>query len=110
MATQLRLVLTTCGSPDDAERIATTLVERRLAACVNVIPQVSSTYRWLGKVERGQEVLLLIKTSEAEVGAIETEIRALANYELPELIAVEIAGGAADYLDWVKASVGENRA
>jgi periplasmic divalent cation tolerance protein len=108
MRADLRLVLTTCGSPEVADRIAAALVERRLAACVNVLPGVRSTYRWLGKIERDNEVLLLIKTAETELTAIESEIKALANYELPELVAVEITGGARDYLAWVADSIGES--
>ncbi|HUF71360.1 MAG TPA: divalent-cation tolerance protein CutA [Gammaproteobacteria bacterium] len=110
MSSDLRLAITTCGSRDVADRIATALVERRLAACVNVLPGVSSTYRWMGKIETDDEVLMLIKTARSELTAIEGLIKALAGYELPELVAVEIAGGAADYLDWVASSVGEETA
>jgi periplasmic divalent cation tolerance protein len=102
--------MTTCGSRDVANRIATALVEKRLAACVNVLPGVSSTYRWMGKIETDDEVLVLIKTARSELTAIEQLIKALAGYELPELVAVEITGGAADYLDWVARSVGEETA
>ncbi len=107
MSDRLRLVLSTCGSREIADAIAHALVERKLAACVNVIPGVSSTYRWDGKIERDEEVLLIIKTEDAQVPVIESEIKTLANYELPELVAVDITGGAADYLGWVAASVGE---
>jgi len=105
---ELRLCLTTCGSRDVADRLARTLVERRLAACVNVLPEIGSTYRWLGKIETESEVLVLIKTAAPELAAIEATIRELSGYELPELIAVEIAGGSAGYLNWVATSVGEN--
>jgi periplasmic divalent cation tolerance protein len=108
MTSDLRLVLTTCGTREVADQIATRLVERRLAACVNVLPGVSSTYRWMGKIESESEVLLLIKTATTELAEIEATIRTLAGYELPELIAVEIAGGSADYLAWVASSIGEN--
>jgi periplasmic divalent cation tolerance protein len=107
MSSDLRLVLTTCSSRDLADRLARVLVEQRLAACVNVLPGVSSTYRWLGKIEREDEVLVMIKTAQTQMAAIETTIRAQSGYELPELIAVDIKGGAADYLAWVTASVGE---
>lgn len=107
MSDGLRLVLTTCGSREVAGTIARALVERRLAACVNVVPGIGSTYRWDGKIECDEEVLLIIKTGEAQVPAIESAIKTLANYELPELVAVDITGGAADYLGWVAASVGE---
>jgi periplasmic divalent cation tolerance protein len=108
MSSDLRLVLTTCASRDVADRLAMALVDRRLAACVNVIPGVSSTYRWLGKIERDDEVLLMIKTAETELAAIETTIKQVSGYELPELIAVEISSGASDYLAWVAAAVGEH--
>ena len=107
MSGDLRLVLTTCSSRELAEQLATRLVERRHAACVNVLPGVSSTYRWAGKIERGDEVLLLIKTAVTELPAIERTIKALTGNELPEVVAVEISGGSSDYLDWVAASIGE---
>jgi periplasmic divalent cation tolerance protein len=107
MGGDLRLVMTTCSSPEIADRLALTLVERRLAACVNVVPGVRSTYRWTDGVEQANEMLLMIKTAASELKAIEATVRAISGYELPELIAVEISGGSADYLDWVAASVGE---
>ena len=97
----LRLVLTTCGDRKVADRLATALVERRLAACINVLPEVRSTYRWDGKIERDDEVLVLIKTQEAKLTAIDETIRAISGYELPELIAVDISGGSPKYLAWV---------
>lgn len=106
MPSNLRLVFSTCSSPKLANEIAQALVERRLAACVNVLPGMRSTYRWLGKIECDEEVLLMIKTAEPELDSIAREIKARTNYELPELIAVEITGGSADYLAWVAASIG----
>ena len=67
-----------------------------------------STYRWLGKIERDDEVLVFIKTARQEMAGIEATIREISGYELPELLAVEISGGSADYLAWVAASIGEN--
>jgi len=109
MGEELKLVMTTCASRELADRLADTLVERRLAACVNVLPGVRSTYRWAGAIEQSDEVLLMIKTAQTELTAIEATIRSLSGYELPELVAVEIAGGSADYLAWIAASVGEDR-
>lgn len=106
MSSELRLVFTTCGSREVADRIAAALVAGRSAACVNVLPGVSSTYRWKGKIETDDEVLMLIKTAAPELTAIEATIRSLSGYELPELVAVEIAGGADDYLGWVAQSIG----
>ncbi len=108
MSSDLRLVLTTCGSRSVAEELAASLVEHRHAACVNVLPGVSSTYRWLGKIERAEEVLLIIKTGIHELPAVERTITALTGYELPEIVAVEIDSGSSDYLDWVAASIGEH--
>lgn len=99
------LVLTTCGGPADAERIASALVERRLAACVNAVNGIVSTYRWQGKVARETESLLLIKTTSDRYAALEEAIRETSTYELPEVLAVRVAGGLGEYLDWIAASV-----
>ena len=109
MGSELKLAMTTCDSRELADRLATTLVERRLAACVNVLPGVRSTYRWAGTIEQADEIVLMIKTRASELSAIETTVKALSGYELPELIAVEVVGGSADYLGWVAASLGEDR-
>ena len=99
------LVLSTVGRAEDAERIARELVERRLAACVNVVPGVTSVYRWKGKVEREEERLLLIKTTGERLPALRETLVALHPYELPEAIAVGIEGGHQPYLDWLDDSV-----
>jgi len=95
------IVLNTCPDLASAERIATALVEERLAACVNRIAGVASTYRWHGEVQRGDEILLLIKTSGERFDAVRERIVALHPYELPEVIAVDIALGLPPYLDWI---------
>ena len=107
MATESLLVLTTCG-PSEADRIASTLVERRLAACVNTVSGVVSAYRWKGKVEREQESLLIIKTTSDRYPALEEAIRETSSYELPEVVAVRMAGGSPAYLDWVAGAVGQD--
>ena len=94
------LCLTICPDPDSARRIADALVDERLAACVNVLPGVQSTYRWEGNVERADEVLLLIKTTRVRLPALQERIKTLHPYELPEVLAVE-AGGLPAYLQWV---------
>jgi periplasmic divalent cation tolerance protein len=100
-----RLVaLSTVGKAEDAERIARALVERGLAACVNVVPGVVSVYRWKGAVERGEELLLVIKTRAERLGALRDALVELHPYELPELIAVPITAGYEPYLDWLDAS------
>ena len=95
------LCLCTCPDVACAYTIATALVEERLAACVNQLPGLQSVYRWEGKVERAEEVLLLIKTTRDRLPALTARVQALHPYELPELIAVEAAGGLAPYLAWV---------
>jgi len=95
-----------CACPDEvsAERIAATLVEEHLAACVNRIPGIASTYRWRGKVCRDSEHLLLIKTTRERFEAMRARIVALHPYELPEVIALDIALGPAAYLEWIAAA------
>ncbi len=95
------VVLVTVGSRDEGERIAQALVADRLAACVNLVGPVGSIYRWQGKVERAEEILLIIKTRAALFAELEGRIRALHSYETPEIIALPIAAGAAKYLDWL---------
>jgi len=91
----------TCPDADTAQRIADVLVGERLAACVSVLPGLRSVYRWQGAVERADEVLLLVKTGADRLDALTARVTALHPYELPELVAVEVAGGLAAYLDWV---------
>ena len=100
-----KLVLSTAGSKDEAEKIARALVERGLAACVNIIPQVQSIYRWQGKVEEAQEFLLLIKTVGSAFEQVRDTINQLHSYELPECISLEIADGSLAYLEWIEDSV-----
>lgn len=99
------VVLVTCGSRPEARKIARALLERQLAACVNLLPgRVESVYRWKGKVERAREVLLLIKTSRRVFAALEKEIRRLHSYEVPEIIALPISAGSPAYLKWISQS------
>lgn len=98
---QVRLVLSTCPNLRTAKRIATSLVEEGLAACVNIVPGLQSIYRWRGKTESAREVLLLIKLRARNYARVEARIRALHPYELPEIISVGTAGGYARYLAWV---------
>lgn len=102
MTATCQLVLTTCPDADTAGRIARTLVEERLAACVNVLPPMRSVYRWKGQVEEAGEVLLLIKTSGTRFAALRERLRALHPYELPEIVAVPIVDGLPDYLAWLQ--------
>jgi periplasmic divalent cation tolerance protein len=99
------LVVTTCADAEQGRDLATALVRDRLAACVNAVPRVSSTYRWDGKIEHADECLLLIKTTRDRFEALEQAIKARSSYELPEIVAVEIERGSDEYLRWVESSV-----
>ena len=95
------LCFNTCPDPATAERLATQLVEERLAACVQVLPGLRSVYRWQGALERSEEVLLLIKTTPERYPALQARLPALHPYELPELVAVEASAGLPAYLQWL---------
>ena len=99
------LVLTNCPDAAVAERIARTLVELKLAACVNQLAPVQSIYRWQGEVQHDSELLLLIKTRGECYPALEARIRELHSYEVPEIIAVPLQRGSESYLAWLDASV-----
>jgi periplasmic divalent cation tolerance protein len=103
--TDKRIVLTSTGSEEEAHRIARHLVENRMAACVNIVPQVGSIYRWQGKVDEAREWLLLIKTTAAALARVQQAITDLHSYELPECICLPIEGGSPNYLAWIAESV-----
>ncbi len=92
-----------CPDTDTAAAIAQALVREGLAACVNVLPGMRSVYRWQGEVEQADEILLLIKTAAARLDALAARVGQLHPYELPELVAVEAAGGLPAYLAWIDA-------
>src|SRR5688500_2114777 len=100
------LVLSTAGSAEEAHRVAMGLLEKRVAACVNIVPGVRSLYWWKGAIEDGQELLLLIKTRRHLLDRLQTELRALHSYEVPEVIAVPIVDGLENYLNWIDAETG----
>jgi periplasmic divalent cation tolerance protein len=95
------LVITNVPNLAAAERIATALVEEGAAACVNVLAECMSMYRWHGKIERTSEVPLLIKTTRAAYPRLESSLRSLHPYELPEIIALPVSAGLPEYLNWV---------
>ena len=99
------VVYVTAGSADEADRLARSLVDERLAACVNRIPSVQSVYRWQGKVEQSQEELLIIKTSRDRFAALEKRVRELHSYSVPEVIALPVIEGSSNYLKWLKEQV-----
>ena len=103
--TDKRLVLTTTGSETEACNIARALVERRLAACVNIVPRIRSVYRWQGKMEEADEWLLVIKTSATSFDRLRAAIAELHSYELPECISISIEAGGTEYLKWIDDSL-----
>jgi periplasmic divalent cation tolerance protein len=96
------VVFNTCPDASSAEEIARALIDRRLAACVNILPGIRSVYLWKGLCESAEEHLLIIKTSAAIYPSLEQAVLELHPYELPEIIAVPIAAGLPDYLAWIK--------
>lgn len=100
-----QVILCTVPDPDTAGTIASKLVSEQLAACVSIVPGITSVYRWKGAVEQDQECLLLIKTDRGMWNALESRIQSLHPYELPEIIAVPIAKGQQDYLQWITDSL-----
>lgn len=100
--TDIVLILTTVPSADRGDAMARSLVEERLAACVNVLPPMTSFYRWKGTVERDTECQLIVKTTRDRVAAVEARIRELHGYELPELLVLAVEAGAGTYLEWVR--------
>jgi periplasmic divalent cation tolerance protein len=99
------LVLTTAGSDEEARKIGRALVDRLLAACVNIIPQIGSIYRWEGEIEEAEEWLLVIKTTGAAFERVRNAINELHSYEVPECISISIENGSRAYLNWVGESV-----
>ena len=99
-ASSVSIVLTTLGADADAAAIAHTLIEERLAACVNILPPMTSIYRWQGKVEQDREQQMVIKTASARVAALQARLRQLHPYELPEFLVLDATGSEA-YVAWV---------
>jgi periplasmic divalent cation tolerance protein len=103
----VRIVLVTCGSLPEARRIARTVVEKRLAACVNIsMAPVESIYRWKSKVEKARERLLVIKTTAGRLTRLEREVKRLHSYDVPEFVVLEVSRGSRDYLAWVAKASG----
>ena len=99
------LVLTTAGSEAEARKIAHAVVERKLAACVNIFPRIHSVYRWKEKVENAEELLLIIKTTKNCEERVKMAVKELHSYHLPECVTIGIDGGSKDYLQWLSDSV-----
>lgn len=103
------VVFCTCPDQAVADRIAATLVDERLAACVNLVAGIASIYRWEDQVQRDSECLLIIKTRQAVYPLLETRLQQLHPYDVPEIIALPIQAGAAPYLNWLAANTGISR-
>ncbi len=99
------VILSTCETESDARRIAAHLLEKRLAACVNILPGATSVYRWKGAVETASEFMLVIKSRRELLARIEEEFRTVHPYDTPELIALPIVDGSAGYLGWLNESL-----
>lgn len=99
------VVLNTCGSEDEAERLARLLIARRLAACVSVVPRLRSFYRWNGAVESSEEWLLLIKSSRPLFEQLRAALEEAHSYEVPEVLALPVVDGSAPYLEWLETSL-----
>jgi periplasmic divalent cation tolerance protein len=95
------VVLITAPNSEEAIRLADMLVGAHLAACVQILPEMESVYRWQGKIERQPEILLIAKTIRSRFDELEREIRALHSYDTPEIVALPIVAGSAPYLDWL---------
>lgn len=101
MPQTIEIIFCTCPDKDTAKKLARLLVEKKLAACVNILPGITSVYAWEGKIESVQEHLLLIKSSKDKYQAIETTLYDHHPYEIPEIIAVPVQRGLSEYLDWI---------
>lgn len=106
MAEKILLALSTFPDRETAQRIANQLVTAKLAACANILPAVESVYRWKGKIETGNETLVLFKLSEDRQSDFQNKLRSLHPYEVPEIIFVPISGGLPEYLRWVAENCG----
>jgi periplasmic divalent cation tolerance protein len=106
--TEYLLVITNCPGSITAKNIAQDLVTEKLAACVNIIPGVQSFFSWVGKVDKANEHMLVIKTTLASYNVLEKRIKKLHPNELPEIIAVPIQAGSAEYLNWISKNTGKS--
>jgi len=105
MASEAIVVFMTAANGEEAARLADMLVGSHLAACVQILPEIESVYRWQGKIERQQEILLLAKSTSDKFDELEREVRALHSYETPEIMAVSLADVSEPYLTWLVQSV-----
>ena len=101
------VVLSTCESPEEAAKLARHLVEKRLAACVNIVPSVRSIYRWKDQIEDAMEWMLVIKTRRDRLAALREALAGMHSYEVPEVVALPVVDGSESYLEWIDRELGE---
>lgn len=99
------VVFLTAANGEEATRLADLLIGAHLAACVQILPEMESVYRWQGQIERQSEILLIVKTTRGKFAELEREVRALHSYETPEIVAIPIVTGSQPYLDWLSESL-----
>jgi periplasmic divalent cation tolerance protein len=99
------VVFLTASNGEEATRLADLLIGAHLAACVQILPEMESVYRWQGKIERQSEILLIAKTTAGKFAELEREVRALHSYETPEIVAVPLVAGSTPYLEWLANSL-----
>ena len=99
-----RIVLSTAGSEEEGARIARSLLERKLCACVNLVPKIRSFYRWKGEVQDDAEVLLIMKTTQDKLGALSGHLAQIHSYDVPEVLAIAVDKGSVSYLEWLAES------
>lgn len=102
MADRFVIILATCSSKQEADRIAASILKKRLAACGNIVGGIRSRFWWKGRIDSANEVLLILKTRAANFKEIEKEIKRIHSYEVPEIIALPIVAGSKEYLGWIK--------
>ena len=103
------IVFMTAANTAEASHIAGVLVEKNVAACVQILPEMQSVYRWKGQIERQAEILMIAKTVKSKFAELETQVRAVHSYETPEIVATPITSGSTPYLEWLSASVESSR-
>ena len=99
------VVFMTAGNRDEATRLAEMLIDEELVACVQILPEIESIYRWQGRIERQPEILIIAKTTQSVFQQLEARVRAEHSYETPEIVAVPLAAGSSPYLDWLSSNV-----
>ena len=99
------IIFVMCGSRKEAQLIANTLLREKIVACANIIPGIQSKFWWKGKINKANETMLILKTIKANFKKAEARIKRLHSYDIPEIVAVPIAAGSSDYLNWIRSAV-----